>query len=239
MNYIIDLHCHTVASGHAYSTIQENVQVAISKGLKLIGISDHAPTMPGGAPLFHFLNLKVIPKEINGIKVLKGVEVNIIDYAGSLDISNETLAILDYVIASLHPPCIKSGNIKENTSAVINAIKNPYVKIIGHPDDSRFPLDYEDVVVTAKRHGVLLEVNNSSLTPNSFRVGSSENIKAMLNLCKKHKARIILGSDAHFSYSVGEFSNCIELLKEVDFPEDLIINTSTTDLEIILSNRSL
>lgn len=235
MNYIIDLHCHTVASGHAYSTIQENVHAAVNKGLNLIGISDHGPAMPGGAPLLHFLNLKAIPKEINGIKVLKGAEVNIIDYVGSLDISNENLALLDYAIASLHPPCIKSGTINENTNAVINAIKNPCVKIIGHPDDNRFPLDYEKVVAAAKIHGTLLEVNNSSLAPDSFRPGGSGNIKAMLNICKKHKAKIILGSDAHFSSAVGEFSYCIELLKEVNFPEDLIINSSLKDLEIVLS----
>lgn len=235
MNYIIDLHCHTVASGHAYSTLQENVHAAINKGLKLIGISDHGPAMPGGAPLFHFLNLRAIPKEINGIKVLKGAEVNIIDYAGNLDISNENLAQLDYVIASLHPPCIKSGTINENTNAVINAIKNPCVKIIGHPDDSRFPLDYEKVVEAAKLHGALLEVNNSSLAANSFRLGCLENIKTMLNICKKYKVMIILGSDAHFSSAIGEFSYCIELLKEVDFPEDLIANCNIKGLEVILA----
>jgi putative hydrolase len=235
MNNIIDLHCHTVASGHAYSSIQENAKIAKEKKLKFMGVSDHAPNMPGGAHLFYFYNLKVLPREIDGVRILKGMEANITDYEGSLDADEEVLSALDYIIASLHPPCIKFGTIEENTSAVINAMKNPYVKIIGHPDDSRFKLNYEEVVRAAKENNVLLEVNNSSLSSNSFRAGAWENVKIMLNLCKEHKVKVILGSDAHVSYSVGDFSNCIKVLEEVDFPEQLVFNSSIEDINLLFS----
>ena len=233
MKNIIDLHCHTIASGHAYSTMQENLKAAKEKNLKFMGISDHAPGMPGGAHLFYFHNLKVIPREIEGVRILKGMEVNIIDFQGKVDVDEETLSILDYVIASLHPPCIASGSVEENTNAIINAMKNPYVKVIGHPDDSRFELNYEAVVNAAKEYNVLLEVNNSSLSPNSYRAGASENVKTMLNLCKEKKVKIILGSDAHVSYSVGDFSNCIKVLEEVDFPEELVFNASLESIELL------
>lgn len=231
MKCIIDLHCHTISSGHAYSTLQENIEAAVDKKLKVLGIADHAPNMPGSTHVFHFYNLRVLPKVVKGIRILRGIEANIIDFDGNLDVSNEVLEMLDFCIASLHTPCINIGTIEENTQAITNAMKNSRIKIIGHPDDSKFPLDYEAIVKSAKKNGVLLEVNNSSLNPDSFRESARENIKQMLELCKKYEVEIILGSDAHISYDVGEFSNCIKLLNDVDFPEKLIVNLRLEQLE--------
>ena len=236
MKYPIDLHCHTVASGHAYSTLQELAREAANKNLKVLGISDHGPAMPGGAHLFHFYNLRVTPEEIYGVRILRGIEANILDENGSLDAPTECLEQLDYVIASLHPPCFNSGTAKENTKAVINAMKNPFVKIIGHPDDSRFPLDYEELVKAAKEHKVLLEINNSSLNVKSFREGALENTRTLLKICKEQNVKVILGSDAHISFHVGEFSNCLKVLEEVNFPEDLIANGSEDTTMLYLEN---
>ena len=168
MNAIIDLHCHTIASGHAYSTLKENIDEAKLKGLKYVGVSDHAPNMPGSTHPFYFGNLGVIKEEINGVKVLKGIEANIMDFDGNIDIPKDVIGKLDYVIASFHPPCISPGNIDENTKAILNVMENEKVKIIGHLDDSRYPVDYEKVVLKAKETKTLLEINNSSLKPNSF-----------------------------------------------------------------------
>ncbi len=224
MNAIIDLHCHTIASGHAYSTLKENIDEAKLKGLKYVGVSDHAPNMPGSTHPFYFGNLGVIKEEINGVKVLKGIEANIMDFDGNIDIPSDVVGKLDYVIASFHPPCINPGNIHENTKAVLNVMENKEVKIIGHLDDSRYPVDYEKVVVKAKETNTLLEINNSSLRTNSFRVGAVENAKVLLNLCKKHDVKVILGSDAHIYYQVGNFENCTKILEEVNFPGNLVVN---------------
>lgn len=224
MNAIIDLHCHTIASGHAYSTLKENIDEAKSKGLKYVGVSDHAPNMPGSTHPFYFGNLGVIKEEINGVKVLKGIEANIMDFDGNIDIPKDVVGKLDYVIASFHPPCINPGNIHENTKAILNVMENEEVKIIGHLDDSRYPVDYDKVVVKAKETKTLLEINNSSLRPNSFRVGAIDNAKVLLNLCKKHGVKVILGSDAHIYYQVGSFENCTKILEEVNFPGNLVVN---------------
>ncbi|GAA0093195.1 phosphatase [Paraclostridium bifermentans] len=224
MNAIIDLHCHTIASGHAYSTLKENIDEAKSKGLKYVGVSDHAPNMPGSTHPFYFGNLGVIKEEINGVKVLKGIEANIMDFDGNIDIPKDVVGKLDYVIASFHPPCINPGNIHENTKAILNVMENEEVKIIGHLDDSRYPIDYDKVVVKAKETKTLLEINNSSLRPNSFRVGAIDNAKVLLNLCKKHDVKVILGSDAHICYQVGSFENCTKILEEVNFPGNLVVN---------------
>ena len=106
MTDLIDVHTHTIASGHAFNTMREIIETAKFKGLQLIGISDHAPNMPGSAHEFHFLNLKAVPREAYGIKLVLGAELNIIDYNGSVDLTPEAQESLDYAIASLHPPCI-------------------------------------------------------------------------------------------------------------------------------------
>ena len=208
MKPIIDLHCHTIASGHAYSTLKENIDEAKEKGLKYLGVSDHAPEMPGSTHPFYFGNLGVIKEEINGIKILKGIEANIIDFYGNLDIPEDVVGK------------------EENTKAVLCAMENEEVKIIGHLDDSRYPVDYEKVVKKAKETNTLLEINNSSLRPNSFRVGATQNAQELLSLCKKYNVKVILGSDAHIYYQVGAFENCERILKEVDFPGNLVVNYS-------------
>lgn len=237
MKALIDLHTHTISSGHAFSTLKENVEGAKENGLKIMGLSDHAETMPGTAHNFYFHNMRVIKEEINGIRILKGIEANIIDYEGNIDVNPEIIEILDYMIASLHGPCIKSGTIEENTRALIKAMDIPKVKVIGHPDDSRFPIDYEKLVLAAKEKNMAIEMNNSSLSPRSFRMNAAENYKVILNLCKEHEVKIMLGSDAHIYYDVGRFDNCYKLLKELDFPEKLVWNFRNDCLDYVLGER--
>ncbi|MCH4889789.1 phosphatase [Acidaminobacter sp. JC074] len=228
---IIDLHTHTVSSGHAYSTLEENVKGALRKGIQILGMSDHAGSLPGAPHVFHFHNLKIIPEYIEGVRVLKGIEANIIDYKGTIDVEDELLDKLDYVIASLHPPVITPGNLEENTDTLIKTIQIPQVKIIGHPDDGRYPIDYERVVKAAKAHDTLLEINNASLTPSGTRQGTVENSRRILELCKEHQVSVILGSDSHISYSIGDFDKCLSLIKEVDFPKELIVNNDIHKLK--------
>lgn len=231
MKYKFDLHIHTVASGHAYSTLQESVAAAKEKGLKAIGISDHAPAMPGGPYIFYFHNLRIVPDIIDGIKLYKGTEANIINNNGDIDLCPNDMKFLDYVIASMHPPCLNFSSKDINTKTMIKTMKNPYVKIIGHPDDGRYPMDYEEIVKAAKDNNILLEVNNASLNPNGFRKQAHEIIKEILELSVKYNHPVILGSDAHVSYSIGDFHNCIRVLNEISFPEELIVNTSIEKLQ--------
>lgn len=225
MKAIIDLHTHSLSSGHAYSTVKENIEYAKINNLKYYGLSDHGINMPGGPHVFYFQNLKVIPKEVDGVRVLKGMEANIIDFDGNLDIVFDKYTTgLDYLIASLHTVCLEPGTKEENTRATIKAMDKPLVKIIGHLDDGRYELDYEEIVKKAKEKNILLEVNNSSISPGSFRPNARENYKKLLDLCKKYKVRVILGTDAHVCYQVGVFDAAEQLIKDLDFPKELVIN---------------
>ena len=78
--YCADLHTHTIASGHAYNSIREMAKSASEKGLEVLGITEHAPKMPGTCHRIYFQNLKVVPREMYGVQLLIGAEVNILDY---------------------------------------------------------------------------------------------------------------------------------------------------------------
>lgn len=226
MNDILDIHTHTIASGHAYNTLYEMVRAAAGRGLTLFGSSDHAPAMPGSCHEMYFCNFKAIPRELFGIRLIMGCELNIIDYQGNVDLTRWLQKRLDYGIASIHDLCYEIGTKEENTAALIGAMENPYVQIIGHPDNSRIPLDYESLVKAAKEHHVLLEVNNSSLKPGSPRPGARENYYTMLELCRRYNTAVILGSDSHCAADVGCHDQAAALLREIDFPEELVVNRS-------------
>ncbi|NLL36912.1 MAG: phosphatase [Fretibacterium sp.] len=231
MKLLFDLHSHTSASQDGYSTLLENITFARGRGLMAYGISEHSGGLPVAARQGAFDNLKVVPREVDGLKIYRGVETNIIDYKGGTDLDRElVLPRVDYVIASLHPPCLRPGSVTENTDALIGAMAFPEVAIIGHPDDSRYPLDYEALILAAKETGKLLELNNSSLLPRCGRQNGPENVREMLLKCAEHGARIVVNSDSHICFDVGRFDEAEALLAELDFPSDLIANVDLTRL---------
>lgn len=236
MKIVLDTHAHTLVSGHAYNTIREMALMAHKKGLQAIALTEHAPTMPGTCHNFYFQNLMVIPREMEGVKLYLGTELNILDEHGAVDLPDKLLKELDIVIASIHSPCFQSDITLENVmGAYFGAMENPNIHIIGHPDDGRFPVDYEALVKKAKETGTLLEINNSSLSPGGFRENTYENDKKMLEYCMKYEVTITLGSDAHVDVDVADHDMALKLLAECGFPEELVVNTSTEKLEKILA----
>lgn len=235
MKFVVDTHTHTISSGHAYSTLDEIARTASEKGLQAVAITDHTAGMPGGAHAFYFANLRIVPRVMHGVRILRGAETNIIDYDGHIDLEQEFLEGLDVVIASLHPPCLAFAEESCITNTLIKAMENPNISIIGHPGDSRYPFDIEKVVQKAKETHTLLEVNVASLKPTSYRPGVRENVIKMLAFCKDYNVPIVLGSDAHIAMDVGEFKEALELLEEIHFPEGLIINR---DVELLIAHIS-
>ncbi len=235
MKPIMDLHTHTMASGHGYSTLKENIEAAKERGLKALGLSEHGPAMPGGPHIFFFSNYRCIPRQYGDLRLLCGIEANIMDYDGTLDVEDWILAGMDYVIASMHVPCCKPGTIEENTRGTIAAMKHPYVTIIGHPDDSRYLLNRKEVVLAAKEEGVAIEINNSSLNPKAARKNGKENILELLDYCKQYQVPVLLGTDSHICYTIGDFAETDKLLAEVMFPEELILNYDIRNLEKLVN----
>jgi putative hydrolase len=221
-----DLHTHTVASGHAFSTLDELARAASDKGLKILGVSDHGPSLPGGAHIYHFWNLKSLPKELYGVRFLKGAEANIITKKGDLDIPEEILAELDFVEAAIHTECGYDGDSAlDNTKALIAAAQKPFVDILVHPGNPFFPFEIEPVLEAAKENSVLLEINNSSFL--TSRVGSKESCEKIAKALFENGLDVILGSDAHFHASVGRLEKALELAANAGFGKDRIINFSS------------
>lgn len=249
MKDILDIHTHTLASGHAYNTIMEMARAASDKGLSILGITEHAPTLPGTCNELYFANLHVFPRELYGIRLMLGCELNILNEDGEVDLPEGILKKMDICIASIHPPCFfpkgviqgeEAANVIEaNTNAVINAMKNPYVRIIGHPDDGRFPMDYERVVMAAKMYHVLLELNNSSVAPGGFRQNAEENIFTMLGICKEQSVPVIMSSDAHCFSETGNHCYVEAMIKKINFPQELVVNYSINSFEDYINKNAI
>lgn len=231
---IADIHMHTIASGHSYGTIREMVDGAVEKGLQLIGITEHAPGIPGTVNPIYFMNFTVVPKKIKGVEVIHGSEINVLNN-GELSLEQKYINYLDYAIAGIHCLCYEDEGAKKNTENLISCMKNEKVHLVSHPDDDHTPLDYEDLVKAAKQYHVALELNNSSLVKKEQRLNCYENYKTMLDLCKQYQVPIVVDSDAHDPSAVGEFSLAIELLESLNFDENLILNNDVQKLKNFLN----
>ena len=225
MDFILDLHCHTVSSTHAYSTVTENAMQAAAVGLTHVGISDHSPGMPGGAHRYHFMNMGAMPTHIHGVRVLKGIEVNITDTEGTLDFPDEMLSRMEFVIASQHREVFIPSTMADNTKAIVNAMDNPNTHIIGHPNNSTYQVDIEAIVKAAAKTNTILEINNATLKPGGYRNNGPDSFIEMLRLCKALDVPIIAGSDAHYHQYVGDFSNVKDLIIQSGIPAHLVLNT--------------
>ena len=221
---LLDVHTHTIMSGHAYSTLQEMVTAAQQKGLDILGITEHAPGIPGTCDPIYFRNLHVVPRQMGSLRLLLGAELNILDKKGTLDLDETYYQRLDLRIAGIHLLCWEGGTIEENTQGMIAAIRNPWTQIIAHPGDGTADLLFEPIVLAAKEANTLLEINNSSLNPRRNKDLALVNNLEILRLCKRYEVPVILSSDAHFSHSIADYDFIWPLLQETEFPDELIMN---------------
>jgi len=235
MKILTDLHTHTVASDHGYCTIIENAKAASEKGIQLIAMTDHGPAASDGANPFYFEGISdeygFVPKKLHGVTILSGIEANIINENGELDLSEKILKGLDIVIAGCHwTPFLPDDLIKTYSYVV----KNPHVDILGHICRHKQQDQLEEVVKLAVEHNKLVEINASTLERAKY-AGRLENL---INLCLKHRARIVVSSDAHYCDQIGDFDRVIEILKSVGYPEGLVVNRTEKSLMEWLTNRN-
>lgn len=236
--YEFDIHTHTIASGHGSSaTITDMAKAAASRNLKMLGISDHGPARLGGGRTSYFRNLAYAQRERLGVRMLYGAEANILDRKGRLDLDDSVLKSLDFVIASMHQPAMKPGTAEENTEAYINVMKNPHVAIIGHCDDTKFPVDYFKLFKAAMEHRVLLEINNSSLSPEGYRGDTKFNDLLILNLSCHFNYPVLFSSDSHGTKHVGDFTYAAKAAKLACVPRSLILNYSAKAFLSFLEGR--
>ena len=232
----IDLHIHTVLSGDSHSTMSEYIERAKKLKMKVIGISDHGPGINHVTSHNHFRSLRRIPPVIDGIRVLKGIEANIIDTKGNIDLNDDILKNLDYTLASIHngtPYKDKGASI--NTLSYINAIKSGKVKIISHPFQTEVETEIEPIAIAACENNVLLEVDLFYLKPKILNEKNKTKLKKMIEIVKIHGKKVIVNTDSHNIWELGDDSVLTkELKKELGLTDDLIINNYPDELEKFL-----
>lgn len=229
MRMLGDFHVHTVFSGHAFSTLQEVIAAARERGLEYLAITDHGPARPDGPKLDYFKNLnrQDTLRQLPDIHVLVGVEANIVNTWGDLDMPQKLLHELDIVLAGFHNSTGYGGSsVSENTGALIKAIERNRITVITHVGDPRFPypVDVEESVAAAVEHGVLVEINQSAL--HTWRAENVAHYERVLAVLQKYRAPILMSSDSHISYSVGVVSECERFLSEHDVDPVTPVNYS-------------
>lgn len=236
--FLSDMHTHTIASGHGtICTISDMAKTASARGIKLLGITDHGPATLAAGTASYFRSLPFSPHKRFGIELMYGVELNVLDTDGHVDLPEELLTKLDYAIVSMHQQNFKSRSKQENTEAFLNAMKNPHIKILGHSDNPAYPLDYEALAQCAAEHGVIFEMNEASLTPDGYRGDTRENCREILRFCLKYDIPILLSSDSHGKEHIGDFTYAAEFVHQELFPEQLILNNQLPRLKVFLQTR--
>ncbi|GKX61445.1 putative phosphatase YcdX [Pragia fontium] len=222
--YPVDLHAHTVASTHAYSTVSDYFAIAKEKGIKLFAITDHGPDMVDAPHRWHFQNMAVIPRMVDGVGLLYGIEANIKNLQGETDCYPDIDRRLDLVIAGFHEPVMPSQGLEGNTQAMIATIASGKVQMISHPGNPKFPIDIAAVAAAAAKHNVALEINNSSFLHS--RTGSAKNCIEVAKAVRDAGGWVALGSDSHVAYALGGFEKSIEVLELVGFPQERVLNVT-------------
>lgn len=247
-----DVHTHTLFSRHAYSTIQENVEAAARAGIELLGSTDHFSSMlfaeqhtkrAQGYDLRdfqYFLNYSVWPKTWQGVHLLHGAEIDIVDLQGRLfghdigvsfeingmpkkvdtSLKEEVFRAADYAIASVHNRSIAEGtSLAQTTAMYVHALEDPKVLILGHTGRSGVPFDTDEVLCAARDLGKLIELNETTLARHERAAACC---KKLAERCAELGVMISTGSDAHISCDVGQLGHVRAMLEEIHFPQELI-----------------
>ncbi|MEX9873442.1 phosphatase [Providencia rettgeri] len=222
--YQVDLHAHTIASTHAYSTVNEYFAEAASRGVKLFAITDHGPEMQDAPHEWHFGNMPILPRIVDGVGLLYGIEANIKNKLGETDCNEKIARHLDIILAGFHEPVLEPQSLADNTEAMIATIRSGKVQIITHPGNPKYPIDIKAVAQAAKECNVALEMNNSSFLHS--RAGSQQNCLEIAKAVKETGGWVALGSDSHFAGYLGRFDRVVDMLESISFPQSQILNVS-------------
>lgn len=229
MRVIADLHVHDLSATHAYQTIDEMAAAAAAAGYCAMAITDHAPAMPDAPHMWHFSNWSSLPRTINGVAMLYGAEVNVMDTKGGLDMSHAQLAMQDWVVASIHSPCVPGLLTRKEANRLWLAIaENPDVDCIGHSEQENYRYDYDLVTKAFAKNHKVVELNGNSA---NVRKDGIPNMRTLLRACLDNGCRIALDSDAHSAARLRTSLDAIyPMLEEIDFPQELVVNATRENL---------
>lgn len=224
----LDIHVHSVASGHAFSTLNEIVTTAINRKMKVIGISDHGPSMIGAPRESYFTMTRDINTFSKDIIVLFGCEANILDISGKIDLSVKTIEQLNFVIAGLHKLTpYEYNDCLSNTKALIACMEKNRIFALAHPINGIFKIEIRPVVEAAKYYNIALEINDRELARCSN--DTYINYIKFIDQCVKYEVPLIVGSDSHTLQTVGVFSQIVKIKDALDISSVYTYNDHIQD----------
>jgi len=224
----VDLHIHSVHSGHGFGTIYDIARDAAAKKMELIAVTDHGPGMQGTITSISLELGDRAPRRLEGVRMLWGCEANILNADGELDVDPLTQEKLDLILVNIHEYCgYHDLGIEGNTSAFLRALHNPNVRIISHPADCKYPYDWEKVLVAALERGIVPELNLSILKRRSNGI---ETNRRMVEIVKHQGGRLIVNSDAHFLHEIGDDRALRENWDVLGVEEELLLNNYPADI---------
>ena len=228
----VDLHSHTLFSRCGLHTALEMLNQARALGLEALAITDHGLTLGGhlNSPFFDRLQ-DPVPR----VKLLKGVECNVLNDGGDIDLPLQWIQHLDVVLVGLHPNLQGVRSQRHATDVLVATLeRNPHVDIVTHPNSPDFRVDFEPVARTARRYGIALELNNSKSRPG---YSPDDVTRELIAVCKDVGCAMAVSSDAHAITEIGDDSYVRSFLEEADFPADLIVNRTLESTLAFLEPR--
>jgi len=235
-----DLHTHTIYS-HGKGGIMDNAKAAYEAGLKTLGIADHGPGhMNYGIDMARLDEMRrdidAARKEFPELEILLGVEANIVNYSGHLDVSRDDQKLFDYIIAGYHygyfgenfahglNTCVKgwlhdhgiksgAGTRQKNTEVVIAALENNNIKILTHPGD-KMAVNIDAIAKCCERRGTLMEINTHHKHLNTAEITDVQ----------KYNINFVLSSDAHRPERVGQIDEALQRALDAKLDLNRIVN---------------
>lgn len=233
MKIIADTHTHTIYSGDAQCTLLENLRAAKEKGLKYLCMTDHV-NIPRAADPEYFTKLVLVPREYEGMRLVRGVETNITDYEGHVDMPDNILAGLDWVIASLHSIVLPPSDVQNHTKCWQAIAENPLIDVIGHCGDPKYRFDIDPTVKKFGQCGKIVEINSHSFVG---RKGADVICREVALTCMKYEVPVVVSSDAHFVSHIGWFDDALNMLDSINFPEELILNADEERFAAVIEKK--
>ena len=225
-----DVHMHTVATD-GKSSIREMAEAGITRGYEYIAITDHSKNLAmtfgldDARALEHIRAIREADANLAGkIRVFTGIEVDILG-DGALDLSDEVLAQMDVVIASVHS--LFNQPREEMTARILRAIENPYVRILGPPTGrlllrrDPYELDLPAILKRAGELGVAVEHNAD---PRRLDLCDRD-----LRMAKESGCRVVVSTDAHHTSSLDKMQYGIRQLRRAWLTPEGVLNTRSAD----------
>jgi putative hydrolase len=228
-----DLHVHSLFSACGLHTYLELIEHGRRIGLKALAITDHGLAVGGGHLTSVFFERFQPPYD--DIKVYKGIELNLLDGKGTVDVSWQFMPFIDVLLLGVHPNLPADRSKKFYTDMVLAALdRNPFIDILSHPNDPMYPLDYLKIARRAKTTGVALELNNSKVL---YKRSTVEDAFELIYACKEAGCSMAVNSDTHAIQELGRDDEVRPLIEKAGFPAELIVNRTIETTERFIEGR--